>query len=126
MRTKTGTITSAKMTGTVTVTVHRSIFHALYKKRYRMSKKFLADSKGIEDLGVGDTVVITETRPISKNKHFKVSEVLKRVARVSEMAEEKALEKAMRSKEKVEKNEKMQKNQKNVSKASQSSSASSR
>ena len=48
MRTKKGTITSAKMTGTVTVTVHRSMVHALYKKRYRMSNKFLADSNGQE------------------------------------------------------------------------------
>ena len=86
MRTKQGTITAAKMTGTVTVTVHRSMFHALYKKRYRMSKKFLADSNGM-DLGVGDSVVITECRPLSKRKCFKVTEVLKRGPRVSEMAE---------------------------------------
>ncbi len=90
MRTKKGTITAAKMTGTVTVTVHRSMFHALYKKRYRMSKKFLADSNGM-DLGVGDSVVITECRPLSKRKCFKVTEVLKRAPRVSEMAEEASL-----------------------------------
>jgi small subunit ribosomal protein S17 len=99
MRTKQGIITSAKMTGTVTVTVHRSVFHPMYKKRYRMSKKFLADSNGME-LGVGDQVVITECRPISKRKCFKVTEVLKRAPRVSEMAEEKALEGAMQSKTK--------------------------
>ena len=99
MRTKTGTITSAKMQNTVTVTVHRSVFHPMYKKRYRMSKKFLADSNGNEDLGVGDQVVITECRPISKNKHFRVTEVLKRVPRVSDMKEEKSLEGAMKSKE---------------------------
>lgn len=99
MRTKKGTITSAKMTGTVTVTVHRSVFHALYKKRFRSSKKFLADSRGIEDLAVGDTVVITECRPLSKNKHFKVTEVVKRVPRVSEMAEEAGLAAAMKKKQ---------------------------
>lgn len=87
------------MQGTVTVTVHRSMFHSLYKKRYRMSKKFLADSRGIEDLGVGDVVVITECRPLSKRKCFKVTEVLKRVPRVSEMAEEASLAGAMQSKE---------------------------
>ncbi len=97
MRTKQGTITAAKMTGTVTVTVHRSMFHALYKKRYRMSKKFLADSNGM-DLGVGDSVVITECRPLSKRKCFKVTEVLKRAPRVSEMAEEKDLAGVMKRK----------------------------
>lgn len=92
MRTKIGTITSAKMTGTVTVTVHRSVFHPLYKKRFRVSKKFMADSKGIEDLSIGDTVEITECRPLSKMKRFKVTEVIKRVARVSELANEAGVE----------------------------------
>ncbi len=88
MRHKIGTITSAKMQDTVTVTVHRSVMHPVYKKRYRVSKKFLADTKGVNDLGIGDTVQITECRPLSKRKHFKVTEVLKRVPRVSDMTEE--------------------------------------
>lgn len=87
------------MTGTVTVTVHRSVFHPLYKKRFRVSKKFLADSNKMEDLGVGDLVEITECRPLSKRKCFKVTTVLKRVPRVSEMMEESAVESAMKSKE---------------------------
>ena len=93
MRTKTGVITSAKMIGTVTVTVHRSVYHPKYKKRFSSSKKFLADSRGVADLGVGDEVVIAECRPISKNKHFKVAEVLKRAPRVSELKEERDLAK---------------------------------
>lgn len=92
MRTKQGTITSAKMQNTVTVVVHRSVFHPIYKKRYRVSKKFLADSNGMQDLGIGDSVVITECRPISKRKCFKVTEVLKRAPRVSDVQEEGALE----------------------------------
>ncbi|MEK7590781.1 MAG: 30S ribosomal protein S17 [Patescibacteria group bacterium] len=90
MRTKKGVVTSAKMQGTVTVTVHRAVVHPLYQKRYRMSKKFLADTNG-QDLGVGDEVVISECRPLSKRKCFRVTEVLKRAPRVSEMAEEGAL-----------------------------------
>ncbi|MDD4319140.1 MAG: 30S ribosomal protein S17 [Candidatus Peribacteraceae bacterium] len=90
MRTKQGVITSAKMQDTVTVTVHRSVFHPMYKKRFRSSKKFLADSKGF-DLAAGDEVVIAECRPISKNKHFKVTEVVKRAPRVSELQEEGAV-----------------------------------
>lgn len=91
MITKHGTVTSAKMQRTVTVTVHRSVVHPLYKKRYRVSKKFLADTGGFE-LHVGDEVVITECRPLSKRKHFKVTEILKRAAQVSELAEETSIE----------------------------------
>ncbi|MBI3331558.1 30S ribosomal protein S17 [Candidatus Peregrinibacteria bacterium] len=94
MRTKKGTITSAKMQNTVTVTVHRSLVHPLYQKRYRMSKKFLADTNG-HDLGVGDEVVITECRPLSKRKNFRVTEILKRAPRVSELVEEAGLAGAM-------------------------------
>ncbi len=95
MLTKQGTITSAKMQDTVTVIVHMSVRHPLYKKSFRKSKKFLADTKGVTDLAVGDLVVIEECRPLSKNKHFKVKEVIKRVPRVSEMTEEAGLDKAI-------------------------------
>lgn len=95
MTTKTGIITAASLKNTVTVTVHRSVFHSLYKKRYRASKKFLADTNGIADIGIGDEVVITECRPLSKRKHFKVTEVVKRAPRVSDLAEEKDLAEAM-------------------------------
>ncbi len=99
MITKKGTITSAKkMTNTVTVTVHRQLFHPVYKKSYRISKKFLADTNGM-DLFMGDEVMIQECRPLSKRKHFKVMEVVKAAPRVSEMKEEAALKKAMGEKE---------------------------
>ncbi len=87
MRTKIGTITSAKMQNTVAVTVHRYVMHPTYAKRYRVSKKFLADTNG-NDLWVGDEVTITECRPLSKRKCFKVTEVLKKAPRVSEMKTE--------------------------------------
>ena len=100
MRTKVGTITSTKMTGTVTVTVHRSVFHPLYRKRYRVSKKFLADLNDMKDVGMGDTVEITECRPISKNKCFKLTQLLKRAPRVSELGEEAGLSDVMRKRKK--------------------------
>ena len=87
MRTKTGIVTSAKMQKTVVVTVHRSVMHAMYDKRFRVSKKFMADSTGF-DLGVGDEVVITECRPLSKNKCFRVTELLKAAPRLAEMKTE--------------------------------------
>lgn len=100
MTQKIGTIVSAgKMTDTVTVIVHMQVRHPLYKKSYRSSKKFLVDTKGVTDLGVGDEVLIEECRPLSKNKHFRIKEVLKRAARVSEMAEIADTKKAKEAKE---------------------------
>ncbi len=82
MRTKSGVISSAKMQNTVTVTVHRSVLHPIYEKRFRVTKKFLADTNGHE-LHEGDEVVITECRPLSKRKHFKVTEVTKKAMQLS-------------------------------------------
>ena len=75
MRTKQGTVTSAKMQNTVTVMVTRLVMHTKYRKRYPVSRKFLADTDG-KQVKEGDTVLIGETRPLSKRKHFKVLEVL--------------------------------------------------
>ncbi len=88
MRTKIGLITSAKMDKTVTVTVHRYVMHRKYGKRYRVSKKFLADTEGFNDLKEGDEVMITECRPLSKRKYFRVSEVKKRALQMSQVVEE--------------------------------------
>jgi small subunit ribosomal protein S17 len=119
MITKKGVITSAKMTGTVTVTVHRSVYHPLYKKSFRMSKKFLADSKGF-DVRAGDEVMIGECRPISKNKHFKILEITKQAPRVSEIGEEKALSEAMKSKVKKPSSESSESSESSVSSESSS------
>lgn len=97
MRQKKGIVTSAKMTGTVTVTVHREAFHPLYKKPYRVSTKFLVDLHG-HDAKVGDMVRIEECRPLSKNKYFRIAEVLKRAAHVSEMAEGEGVEEVLHKK----------------------------
>ena len=94
MRTKKGIITSTKMTGTVSVEVQSHAFHPIYRKRYRKSKKFLADTNG-KDLYEGDLVIISECRPLSKNKCFKVEEIVQAAPRVSDVKEEADLEKAM-------------------------------
>ena len=75
MRIKKGTVTSAKMDKTVTVTVARSVMHPIYRKRFPVSKKFLADTAGM-DVKEGDIVMIGETAPMSKRKRFKVIEVI--------------------------------------------------
>lgn len=67
----TGKVISIKMQGTVIVEVERKVIHPLYKKVLKRSSKYKVDSNFIE-LQVGDKVNIVETRPISKEKHFKV------------------------------------------------------
>ena len=90
MRTKIGVITSAKMKNTVTVSVHRYVLHPKYGKKFRVSTKFLADTNNIE-AAVGDEVVITECRPLSKRKHFKLTEVRKKAIQVQELKDEEAI-----------------------------------
>lgn len=68
-----GKIVSNKMNKTVVVEVTRRTPHVLYKKLIKRSKKFLADS-GEQAYTVGQIVKIVETKPMSKNKHFKVME----------------------------------------------------
>lgn len=73
MRTKKGIVTSTQMNKTIVVSVHVYKSHPKYKKRYRVSTKFHAhDEKEVCQLG--DTVVIKETRPISKLKRWELVE----------------------------------------------------
>ena len=77
MRRLKGVITSDKMQKTVTVRVDRRERHAKYLKYRRISRKFKAhDEKG--EYRVGDQVMIEETRPLSKDKRWRVAELVKR------------------------------------------------
>lgn len=66
-----GTIISDKMRKTVVVSVERIKEHPKYKRRYKTHKKYKAHDENGE-FHVGDKVVIEETRPISKDKNWKV------------------------------------------------------
>jgi len=67
----TGIVVSDKMAKTVVVQVEQWHVHPKYKRRFRMHKKYKAhDEKG--EYHTGDTVQIEETRPISKDKKWKV------------------------------------------------------
>lgn len=67
----TGVVIRTSMEKTVVVRVDRMKEHPLYKKRYRVSKKFHAhDEKG--SYKVGDEVVMEETRPLSKTKRWRI------------------------------------------------------
>jgi len=73
--TKVGVVVGKKMKKTVTVLVERQVRHALYKKTVRRRKTFLAHDE-YEKCKLGDVVRIQETRPISKRKKWKVTEIL--------------------------------------------------
>jgi len=70
-KTFTGVIVSVKSQNTVVVKVERKIIHPLYKKVLKRNKKYKVDS-ALQDLSIGDKVIIVETRPISKDKHFRI------------------------------------------------------
>lgn len=74
---RTGLVTSDKMTKSITVMVERRVMHPKYGKFVKRSSTFMAhDEKG--DAHVGDMVRIQETRPISKNKRWRLVEVVER------------------------------------------------
>lgn len=73
-----GVVTSNKMDKTVVVSVQRSMMHPLYKKILRKNKRYKAhDAKN--ECQIGDTVRIMECRPLSKDKHFRVVQIMERV-----------------------------------------------
>ena len=76
-RVKLGIVTSNKMDKTVVVATEESLRHALYGKSVKQTKKFMAhDEENI--CGIGDKVKIMETRPLSKNKRWRVVEIVEK------------------------------------------------
>lgn len=72
-----GRVVSNKMDKTVTVRVESVVRHSLYKKTVKRSKKYKAHDEHNE-CNVGDLVRIMETRPLSKEKRWRVVEILER------------------------------------------------
>ena len=72
-----GEVVSDKMDKTVVVQVMRVTTHPLYHRTIRTSKRYKAHDPG-DHCQMGDTVRIVECRPISKDKKFRVAEVLER------------------------------------------------
>jgi small subunit ribosomal protein S17 len=74
-RTATGKVVSNKMDKTITVSVERRVKHPVYGKYITRSSKLHAhDEQNV--CNIGDTVVVAETRPISKSKTWKLLEVV--------------------------------------------------
>jgi small subunit ribosomal protein S17 len=72
-----GRVVSNKMNKTVVVAVERSVVHPIYRKVMRRVTKFKAHDEQ-NACNVGDRVRMIETRPISKDKHWRVVEVLQK------------------------------------------------
>lgn len=72
-----GRVVSNKMTKTITIAVDRKVKHAIYGKFMNKTTKFMAHDEKNE-AGIGDTVRIMETRPMSKNKRWRLVEIIEK------------------------------------------------
>lgn len=72
-----GTVVSNKMDKTVIVLVERLVKHRLYKKYIRRRAKFAAHDNQ-NACGIGDKVMITESRPLSRTKKWRVSRIIEK------------------------------------------------
>lgn len=76
-----GTVVSDKMDKTVVVQVERLVKHRLYKKYIRRRDKFAAHDEN-NSCKIGDKVLITESRPLSKTKRWRVSDIVEKAVSV--------------------------------------------
>lgn len=74
---RTGKVVSDKMDKTIVVATERLVEHPLYKKRIKMTKKYKAHDEE-NQCATGDTVKIMETRPLSKEKCWRLVEILEK------------------------------------------------
>lgn len=77
-KTRVGKVVSNKMDKTVVVVVERNVPHKLYSKPMTLNKRMKAHDENNE-CQIGDTVRIVETRPLSKDKHWRVVKILDRL-----------------------------------------------
>lgn len=74
---KTGKVVSDKMDKTIVVSIERLVQHPLYKKSIKKTVKFKAHDENNESR-IGDIVEVMETRPLSKDKRWRVTQVIER------------------------------------------------
>jgi small subunit ribosomal protein S17 len=74
---KVGVVTTAKMNKTIVVAVQNTFLHPAYKRVVRKTTRFkVHDERG--ECSVGDVIRIVETRPLSKTKRWRLSEIIER------------------------------------------------
>jgi small subunit ribosomal protein S17 len=76
-RVLTGRVVSNKMQKTIVVAIERRQLHPLYKKYLTLTKKIKAHDEG-NQAGIGDLVRVIESRPISKDKCWRLAEILEK------------------------------------------------
>ncbi len=76
-KTRIGTVVSDKMDKTIVVAVEDSYQHPLYKKTMKRTYKLKAHDEHNE-CGIGDTVEVMETRPLSKDKHWRLVNIIEK------------------------------------------------
>ncbi|MBL0104897.1 MAG: 30S ribosomal protein S17 [Bacteroidetes bacterium] len=74
---RTGVVVSNKMNKSIVVAVERKVKHGKYGKFIKKTTKFMAHDEKNES-GIGDLVLITETRPLSKSKNWRMTKVIEK------------------------------------------------
>ena len=77
-KTRTGKVTSDKMDKTMTVAIEDHVKHPLYNKIVKRTYKLKAHDEN-NDCKIGDTVKVMETRPLSKDKRWRLVEIMEKV-----------------------------------------------
>ena len=72
-----GVVVSNKMDKTITVAIERKVPHPIYKKYFKKTSKLMAHDEK-KECGLGDKVKIMETRPLSKNKRWRLVEIVEK------------------------------------------------
>lgn len=76
-KTRIGKVVSNKMEKSITVAIERRVPHPIYKKYFRRTTKLMAHDEKRE-AGIGDVVKIMETRPLSKQKRWRLVEIVEK------------------------------------------------
>lgn len=76
-KTRIGVVVSNKMDKTITVAIIRKVPHPIYKKYFKKTTKLMAHDEK-KECSLGDKVKIMETRPLSKNKRWRLVEIVEK------------------------------------------------
>jgi small subunit ribosomal protein S17 len=76
-KTRIGVVVSNKMDKTITVAIERRVPHPIYKKYFKKTSKLMAHDEK-KECSIGDKVRIMETRPLSKNKRWRLVQIVEK------------------------------------------------
>ena len=76
-KTRTGIVVKNGMDKSITIAIERKVAHPIYKKYFKKTTKLMAHDE-TNECNIGDVVKIMETRPISKNKNWRLVEIVEK------------------------------------------------